>query len=190
MVRSRQKTLATQYVINDEAFNDMEAVEISPKAGATIQTMSERIAQFGGAVLIADYGYSSDDEVKTRDTFRAFKAHQLHDPLQDAGQADLTADVDFDYLKRQSGSNTLTYGPVPQSQYLTQLGIQIRCNLLKDQNSKVAKDVDASLEMLISPDKMGSRFKFFSIFPKTMSPIHADYPPVGFHLKKHQHDQC
>ena len=35
----------------------MEAVEISPKSGVIMQTISERIVEFGGAALIADYGY-------------------------------------------------------------------------------------------------------------------------------------
>ena len=39
-------------------FDQMEAVEISPKSGVIMQTMSERIVEFGGAALIADYGYS------------------------------------------------------------------------------------------------------------------------------------
>lgn len=30
---------------------------------------------------------------------QAFKNHNLHDPLVDPGTADLTADVDFSYLK-------------------------------------------------------------------------------------------
>ena len=30
---------------------------------------------------------------------QAFKDHKLHDPLIDPGSADLTADVDFRYLK-------------------------------------------------------------------------------------------
>jgi hypothetical protein len=28
---------------------------------------------------------------------------------------------------------------------------------------------------------MGERFKFFSIFPKTMGQIHQKFPPVGFY---------
>ena len=33
---------------------------------------------------------------------------------------------------------------------------------------------------LTSPDKMGERFKFVSMFPNTMADIHQKYPPVGF----------
>ena len=31
---------------------------------------------------------------------QAFKNHELHDPLIEPGSADLTADVDFTYLKQ------------------------------------------------------------------------------------------
>ena len=57
-IRARERTLSNQYVENDMYFDQMEAVEISPKSGVIMQTMSERIVEFGGAALIADYGYS------------------------------------------------------------------------------------------------------------------------------------
>ena len=163
----------------------MEAVEISPKSGVTVQTLSERIVEHGGAALIIDYGYQDGDNPSdgVRDTFRAFKRHELHDPLNEPGCADLTADVDFGYLKRHCEKfDVLTYGPVSQNKFLTQLGIQVRCNLLKDANPKLADDLERGLQMLISPDKMGTRFKFFSVFPKTMSEIHAEFPPAGFKM--------
>ena len=121
-----------------------------------------------------------EQEIKHRDTFRAFKDHKLSDPLKDVGLADLTADVDFGYLDQNTNENTLTYGPVSQEQFLTQLGIQIRCDLLKKHNPKLSEELDQSLDMLINPEKMGTRFKFFSVFPKTMQHIHTDYPPAGF----------
>ena len=100
--------------------------------------------------------------------------------MKDVGLADLTADVDFGYLDQNTNENTLTYGPVSQEQFLTQLGIQIRCDLLKKHNPKLSEELDQSLDMLINPEKMGTRFKFFSVFPKTMQHIHTDYPPAGF----------
>lgn len=39
---------------------------------------------------------------KSRDTFRGFRDHSLWDPLKEPGTADLTADVDFDYLKKHT----------------------------------------------------------------------------------------
>lgn len=37
--------------------------------------------------------------------FQGFKDHKLYDPLQNPGSADLTADVDFSYLKRCCGED-------------------------------------------------------------------------------------
>jgi len=181
-VRSRQKTLANHYV--DSAYDHMEAIEISPKSGIVIETISERIVEHGGAALIADYGNASCSENKVVDSFRAFQDHQLCDPLKNVGQADLTADVDFDYLKSKTSEHAKAFGPVPQSQFLTQLGIVVRCNLLKEANPEHADELQRSLDFLISPQKMGSRFKFFSIFPKTVEFIHPQYTPVGFYEPK------
>ena len=36
--------------------------------------------------------------------FQAFKQHKLHDPLEEPGSADLTADVDFSYLQQVAGN--------------------------------------------------------------------------------------
>ena len=57
----------------------------------------------------------------------------------------------------------------------------MRCNLLKEHNPKLSEELDQSLDMLINPMKMGTRFKFFSVFPKSMQKIHSDFPPAGFH---------
>ena len=46
----------------------------------------------------------------------------MTDPLKDVGFADLTVDVDFDYLKRFTGENNISYGPASQADFLTQLG--------------------------------------------------------------------
>ncbi len=181
LVRSKQRTLACQYVENDHAFESMEAVEVSPKSGVAIQTISQRIVEQGGALLVADYGYDNDNRILVRDTLRAFAKHKLVDPLEHPGEADLTADVDFGYLRRQSeGFETLTYGPIEQGSFLSQLGIRVRCDQLKKANPDLAKEIDQGLSMLVEPDKMGARFKFFAVFPKSMSEIHQEFPPAGF----------
>ena len=66
---------------------------------------------------------------------------QLHDPLVSPGSADITADVDFNFLKRHvtSDAAALTYGPVTQKDFLLQVIVvvvevilfyfpQINCN--------------------------------------------------------------
>ena len=71
--------------------------------------------------------------------------------------------------------------------YPFQLGIEVRKNqLLKhnSQNEEIKKEIECSCSFLTDDDKMGQRFKFFSIFPSTMRPIHQNFPPVGFNLRQ------
>lgn len=57
---------------------------------------------------------------------QGFKSHSLHDPLSEPGTADLTADVDFAFLKEHVQDKLVTYGPVTQSSFLTNMGIELR----------------------------------------------------------------
>jgi NADH dehydrogenase [ubiquinone] 1 alpha subcomplex assembly factor 7 len=50
--------------------------------------------------------------------------------LIDPGLADLTADVDFGYLKKCIGDKALTYGPVNQADFLNRLGMQVRLQVI------------------------------------------------------------
>ena len=156
------------------------ALEVSPKAGVIIQHLSDRIDKFGGGALIADYGENDASE----DSFRGFKEHKLHEVLADPGSADLTADVDFSYISRQCTEHTMFYGPVTQGKFLKALGIEIRYKKLTETSTIDNKDLDLAYSSLMDEDKMGSRFKFCSIFPKTMQPIHQKYPPAGFENKE------
>ena len=69
-----------------------------------------------------------------------------------------------------------------QSEFLQSCGIQLRCEqLLRSTEDRAKQQVlRDSLLTLTSPDKMGQRFKFVSLFPATMADIHQKYPPVGF----------
>lgn len=175
-VKSRQTTPNCVHVPEDEK---RDSLEVSPQTGKVVDMLCDRITVNGGAALIADYGHCGEKEI----TLRAFKDHQLQDdPLENPGQADVTADVDFSYVKRRCSDTTLCYGPVGQGDFLKKLGIDLR----KDSLLKKCKDdatkaqIESSFRMLTDPKRMGERFKFLSIFPATMKPIHEKYPPAGF----------
>ncbi|KAK0500165.1 S-adenosyl-L-methionine-dependent methyltransferase [Armillaria luteobubalina] len=68
----------------------------------------------GGCALVVDYGGDSP----FGDSFRAFKDHQIVDVFDRPGECDLTANVDFGYIKEAMGDLVPTYGPLPQSQFL------------------------------------------------------------------------
>ena len=70
-VRSRHETPATAFIDPELKPRDeeMDGLEISPKASTIIRAMSQRIDEFGGAALIGDYG----NDYAPTDTFRGFR---------------------------------------------------------------------------------------------------------------------
>ncbi|XP_069483205.1 protein arginine methyltransferase NDUFAF7, mitochondrial [Ambystoma mexicanum] len=154
-------TLAARTLIQSEETRDH--IEVCPDAAVIIQEVASRIEAEGGAALVADYGH---DGSKT-DTFRGFRHHKLHDVLIDPGLADLTADVDFSYLRRMLQGRVASLGPITQQEFLTNMGIDIRLKILLD-NSKDAttqQQLLSGYDMLVNPHKMGERFKFFALLP-------------------------
>ncbi len=70
-VRSRDRTPNFVHVLRDETRDE---VEVSPKSGLAVREMCRRVAEDGGAALIADYG--EEEGEGSGDTFRAFKKHR------------------------------------------------------------------------------------------------------------------
>uniref|UniRef100_A0A5F8GZW1 Protein arginine methyltransferase NDUFAF7 n=1 Tax=Monodelphis domestica TaxID=13616 RepID=A0A5F8GZW1_MONDO len=138
-------------------------VEVCPDAGVIIQILSKCIEENGGAALIADYGH---DGTKT-DTFRGFCGHKLHDVLIAPGTADLTADVDFSYLRRMTQGKVASLGPIQQCSFLKNMGIDVRLKVLLDNSSDTTtrKQLIHGYDMLMNPKKMGERFNFFALLP-------------------------
>nr|SVE93631.1 EOG090X06OK [Scapholeberis mucronata] len=182
-VLSRDRTPASLYCRESEIRKELE---VSPQSLVSIQTMAKRIHQFGGIGLIIDYGHEGD---KT-DTFRAFKNHQLHDPLIEPGSADLTADVDFAALKwaathpgaEDEWDANLTFGTVDQKDFLTKMGIDVRLQqlLATSTSEETARHLKSAHRMLTDPNEMGSKFKFLALYPAVMENILQRYPPPGF----------
>uniref|UniRef100_A0A6Q2XUA3 Protein arginine methyltransferase NDUFAF7 n=1 Tax=Esox lucius TaxID=8010 RepID=A0A6Q2XUA3_ESOLU len=152
-------TLAsTQLIQSDEK---RQHVEVCPEGGVIVQRLANRIAGDGGAALIADYGH---DGTKT-DTFRGFKGHKLHDVLASPGSADLTADVDFSYLRKMAGAMVACMGPVSQRSFLKNMGIDTRLQVLLRNcaDPSTRAQLIHGYDMLTNPAKMGERFQFFTM---------------------------
>ncbi|XP_046970965.1 protein arginine methyltransferase NDUFAF7 homolog, mitochondrial [Vanessa cardui] len=167
---------------------DRMELEISPRALGIARQLATRVDQYGGLALIADYGHNGEKG----DTFRAFHKHKIVDPLENPGNSDLTADVDFSQL-RISASMTpgaenyaVVLGPVKQMEFLERMQARVRLQVLID-NAKTDEDkekVKASYEMLVDPTKMGERFKFMAFYPSAMASILEKLPPLGFSTPK------
>lgn len=74
-------------------------------------SISERILSDGGFGIFVDYGH---DGTRKNFSLRAYKKHQVVSPLEQLGECDVTADVDFGYLKSLVSPRSLVFGPVTQ----------------------------------------------------------------------------
>lgn len=176
-VLSNAPTPATFYISNDEK---REHVEISPESLVIVDYIANFLWECGGFALICDYGHNGD---KT-DTFRGFSQHKIHDPLLHPGAADLTADVDFAAIKKiaEKDDRLITFGPVTQSSFLQNLGIDLRLQILLQNTSEEGKkSLQTGYHMIMDEDKMGTRFKVLSLFPSVLKEYFEKVPVAGFY---------
>ncbi|XP_055697723.1 protein arginine methyltransferase NDUFAF7 homolog, mitochondrial [Phlebotomus papatasi] len=180
-VMSRAETPASKVFsqLSGQFADQRDHIEFSLDALNVINQMADRLEENGGFSLIMDYGHNGDKS----DTFRAFRQHQLHNPLENPGQADLTADVDFKQLKfaAEKGQKVITFGPIYQSDFLQRLGSDVRLKvLLENAKGDQKTDLETGYNLLTHSDKMGHRFKFFAIFPTVLESILQKFPLSGF----------
>lgn len=176
-VLSPTSTLASNTLIQPR--ERREHVEVCAEGGVVLQHIARRISETGGAALIADYGH---DGAKT-DTFRGFKGHQLHDVLTAPGSADLTADVDFSYLRR-CAEGMACVGPVNQNTFLRNMGIDARLQVLlrNSPDNASRSQLLRSYHTLMDPQQMGERFQFFGVLHP--SRVQRPKPQTGLKLEK------
>ncbi|MEM1273160.1 MAG: SAM-dependent methyltransferase [Pseudomonadota bacterium] len=135
--------------------------EICPAAEAIASEIGTRIAQFGGAAFIIDYGELESREV----TFQAVHKHQKVDPLAHPGQADLTAHVAFGPLLR-AARPAQGFGPVEQGTFLARLGLHQRADQLATRLTGDALNQHRAAEKrLTTPGEMGTLFKVIGLAP-------------------------
>ncbi|XP_018599456.2 protein arginine methyltransferase NDUFAF7, mitochondrial isoform X2 [Scleropages formosus] len=96
---------------------------------------------------------------------QGFRGHKLHDVLSAPGTADLTADVDFSYLRRMAGDEVVCFGPITQRQFLRNMGIDVRLQVLLQNcpDDSTRAQLIQGFDMLTNPKQMGERFKFFAM---------------------------
>jgi NADH dehydrogenase [ubiquinone] 1 alpha subcomplex assembly factor 7 len=132
--------------------------ETSPAVIGWTRTLANRLVEHGGAALVIDYGHTA---TAVGDTLQAVKAHRYHSALEDPGEADVTAHVDFAAVgtaAREMGAKV--FGPTPQGGWLTRLGITVRAaQLAAGKDELKAKEIQSAVRRLIAPDGMGLLFK-------------------------------
>jgi NADH dehydrogenase [ubiquinone] 1 alpha subcomplex assembly factor 7 len=129
-----------------------------------IMKIARRVREQDGAAVIIDYGHMRSD---AGDTFQAIARHSFADPLENPGQADVTAHVDFQALARAAEDlGARVHGPATQGDFLKRLGIETRAaSLMAKATPEVSADIDGALKRLTDSGRggMGSMFKVIGI---------------------------
>ena len=137
----------TDFVARNEAFRNFA------------DELARKVALQGGAILALDYGYAS---TQTGETLQAVKSHAFADVLDEPGDADISAHVNFGVLGDAARADGLAVPPiVNQGDFLIRLGLGERAKALALANPKEAANIARAIERLTSPQQMGSLFKVF-----------------------------
>uniref|UniRef100_A0A0N4ZUV4 Protein arginine methyltransferase NDUFAF7 n=1 Tax=Parastrongyloides trichosuri TaxID=131310 RepID=A0A0N4ZUV4_PARTI len=189
-MKSKGGNINTEGLIPDYVKKDktIQKYEISPEAGTFVTQITERIIYYGGFGLLIDYGH--DGERKTF-SLRGYKDHkEVENLLENPGEIDITADVNFDYLKNIIKNDSLVFGPITQREFVLNLGGAIRLKMLlrslSGDEEKQKQLFDAFNILVGENDNMGMKFKLLSIFPSTLKNIiekRGGYP-LAFNVKK------
>lgn len=135
-------------------------VETCAAGEAIANVITKRIATYGGAALIIDYGEFDG----VGDTFQAVKTHEPVDPFLTPGEADLTAHVRFSDLVKNGVFHQIT----EQGAFLNRLGIEARSQALEAASGKCMK---LEKERLAGDSEMGKLFKVLALLPENYSPV-------------------
>lgn len=177
-----------RFVLSDAAARDDEIAPTADDAddapdGAVRETCREgaalaaeigaRLAASGGAALIVDYGPARS---AAGESLQAVRAHAPHHVLDDPGEADLTAHVDFEALKAAAvKAGATVFGPVPQGAFLARLGIDARAERLCAGAMRADADhIRSGCRRLTDLAAMGALFKAMCLTAPGMP------PPAGF----------
>ncbi|MDA0902459.1 MAG: SAM-dependent methyltransferase [Proteobacteria bacterium] len=131
--------------------------EHSPSATSFMEELSQAINKNGGIGLAIDYGYI---ENKFKNTLQAVHNHQYCNVLENVGNIDITALVDFQNLRNIATRNHLETSLVTQKEFLESLGIEIRKeNLMLGKSQDAQKEILSAIKRLVDPTQMGELFK-------------------------------
>ena len=137
--------------------------EWSEDSEAVVRSIARRIANAGGAVLIIDYGYREEELARAGgcDTLQAVRNHRPVAVLEEIGEADLSAHVNFSALARVAVAEGALAGPVvPQGQFLEAIGLNERAGALaRGQTASTQAVIGAARARLADPGGMGSLFR-------------------------------
>ena len=136
--------------------------EISTASLVVMHGLAAHVAKHGGAALVIDYGFG---EAVGKPTLQAVHNHKFVSVLDQPGEVDLTAHVDFGALAsvaRAQGAQVSSL--TGQGDFLTALGMELRAAQLKQHATPdQAAAIDAAFKRLTAPEDMGTLFKVMAV---------------------------
>jgi NADH dehydrogenase [ubiquinone] 1 alpha subcomplex assembly factor 7 len=144
-------------------------LEVNEPAEAFVGVLAARLVRQGGAALILDYGTAENPG----DSLQAIRARRPAEPLAHAGEADLTALVDFGAMARAArAAGAASQGPLPQGSFLSRLGLFQRAErLARGRAPEEAAALMAGARRLAEPLQMGGLFKAMAITASSLPPL-------------------
>lgn len=149
---------------------DGTVFETSPISIDIMKRIAGRLEAQGGMMLAIDYGHA---QFAFGETLQAVRKHQFAPVLANAGEADITAHVDFSSLAiaaRRAGAKD--WPVLTQATLLERLGIQHRAGILK-QKAEMPAEIDLAVARLINTESggMGQLFKALAISSPELPPL-------------------
>jgi NADH dehydrogenase [ubiquinone] 1 alpha subcomplex assembly factor 7 len=137
-------------------------IEICPAALALAATLGDRFSRQPGAAWFIDYGYCRS---RGGPTLAALRRHSATGLLDDPGECDLSAHVDFAaFAAAARAAGAAVHGPLPQGRFLSALGAEQRLAALSARATPVQqRALQAGVVRLIAPDQMGTLFKVLAL---------------------------
>ena len=141
---------------------DGDVRESSPVRDAYAAEIGEQLKVRGGVAIIIDYGHEQPRAIG--DTLQAVCDHAFALPLEQPGEQDLTAHVDFGALADAVGKTGAPVSPVrSQGTWLETLGIAARTMALAAKNPQDTEAIAAARRRLCDEEEMGRLFKVMAI---------------------------
>ena len=168
-----QEELAAWQISNDQTdITEGAIAEYCLAAEPIIQQIAGRIAYYGGACLVIDYGKNDNFS----DTLQAVAAHKPVDLFYQPGNADISHWVDFAALRRATVSAGARFiGPVTQANFLMSIGLRERAeNAARLCDADGRRALYAAVDRLVGAHHMGTAFNVGLIVPA------GDGVPIGF----------
>lgn len=98
---------------------------------------------------------------------QGFRDHKLVDPLTEPGHTDLTANVDFSYLRQAFEEHAKPFGPLDQRSFLLRLGLEPRlAGLQKGKSAEKQAELKKAAMRLVDSTGMGKQYKAMAVLPK------------------------